>query len=41
MHETSPNVPVARLVTQQNLLESTLNREILLAELCVALAVLG
>jgi hypothetical protein len=41
VHETSPNVPVARLATQQNLLESTLSREILLAELCVALAVLA
>jgi len=41
VHEANPNVPIARLVTQQSLLEGVLNREILLAKLCTALAFLA
>jgi predicted permease len=41
VHEANPNVPVARLATQEHLLEGTLNREILLAKLCTALAFLA
>lgn len=41
VHEANPNVPVARLVTQENLLDGTLNREILLAKLCTAFAFLA
>jgi ABC-type antimicrobial peptide transport system permease subunit len=41
VHEANPNVPVARLATQESLLNGTLNREILLAQLCTALAFLA
>jgi ABC-type antimicrobial peptide transport system permease subunit len=41
VRETNPNVPVGRLMTQENLLAGTLSREILLAKLCFALACLA
>jgi len=41
VHEANPNVPLARLVTQDTLIEGMFNREILLARLCTAFAFLA
>lgn len=41
VHEADPKVPIARLVTQDSLIEGMFNREILLARLCTAFACLA
>jgi len=41
VHETNPGVPVSRLVTQGDLIDQTISRQVLLARLCAAFAVLA